>query len=140
MQTDEYSLEPVKHERNNRTLTIGEIRKPGTFTSDAVRIASVLNRAKIACTLEYSFLRVGEFTKDGRPKSYTVDILLLDPRFVPTAIEVEGDGSASRDNEKRDAYLATLGLRVLHVDNKTKGEEVIIRLNGSFRKQEGKFP
>ena len=105
-----------------------------TYKSDAIRIASALNRFYIFYSLEWCIPRYGEFTKDGYPKSYYVDIMIMDERYVPTAIEVEGEGSSSRDNEKRDAYLSTLGIRVLHVDNKTKGEEVIARLNGSFRR------
>ncbi len=109
----------------------------GTFTKDAVRIASALNRAKIACRLEHEIIRYGEFTKDGKQKTYSIDILVCDPRYESVAIEVEGEGSASRDNDKRDQYLATLGIRVLHIDNKTSGEQVIIRLNGSFKWKEG---
>jgi very-short-patch-repair endonuclease len=103
------------------------------FKHDAVRIASALNKAKIDCTLEHEVVRYGEF-KNGHPLSYVLDILLIDPRYQSVAIEVEGEGSSSKDNDKRDAYLSTLGIRVLHVDNKIKGEEVIVRLNGSFRR------
>jgi very-short-patch-repair endonuclease len=105
-----------------------------TFKADAIRIASALARAKIDYSLEWVIPRYGEY-RNGHPLSYVVDIMVLDEKYVPTAIEVEGEGSSSKDNDKRDAYLSTLGIRVLHVDNKTKGDQVIIRLNGSFRKQ-----
>jgi hypothetical protein len=104
-----------------------------TFKGDAIRIAGALAKAKIDYSLEWVIPRYGEF-KNGHPLSYVVDILVMDERYEPVAIEVEGEGSASRDNLKRDGYLSTLGIRVLHVDNKTKGDEVIARLNGSFRK------
>jgi len=103
------------------------------FKKDAVRIASALNRAHIACTLEHEVVRYGEY-KNGHPLSYVLDILLIDPRYDTVAIEVEGEGSSSKDDYQRDWYLSTRGIRVLHVDNKVKSEEVIIRLNGSFKK------
>ncbi len=104
-----------------------------TFKADAIRIAGALAKAKIDYSLEWVIPRYGEF-KNGHPLSYVVDILVMDERYEPTAIEVEGEGSSSKGNDRRDAYLSTLGIRVLHVDNKVRGEEVIVRLNGSFRK------
>ena len=106
-----------------------------TFKSDAIRIASALAKAKIDYSLEWQVPRYNEYTRGGTLKSYYLDILVCDPRYETVAIEVEGEGSSSRDNLKRDEYLSTLGIRVLHVDNKTKGDEVIVRLNGSFRRE-----
>lgn len=108
-------------------------RKP-TFTSDAVRIASALNRAGINYQLEHEIVRYGEY-RNGHPLSYVLDILVMDERYRSVAIEVEGRGSASRFNDKRDQYLSTLGISVLHVDNSVEGDEVVIRLNASFRSQ-----
>ena len=106
-----------------------------TFKSDAIRIASALNRAGIFYSLEWVIPRYGEY-RNGHPLSYVVDIMVLDWRYKSVAIEVEGEGSSSKENTKRDAYLSTLGITVLHVDNKVKSEEVVVRLNASFRNPE----
>lgn len=100
----------------------------GTYTRDAVGIASALNTARIAIILEHTIIRYGEYTKSGNPKTYLIDIMVVDPLFRPVAIEVEGEGSSSKDNDKRDAYLSKLGITVLHVDNKTPAAEVLKRL------------
>ena len=116
--------------------TLGSVNR-GAYTKDAVRIASALNRAQIACQLEHTIVRYGEFNARGQQKTYSLDILIIDPRYRPVAIEVEGEGSASRDNDRRDRFLAGLGIAVLHVDNRTAGKDVIARLDGSFRRVEG---
>ena len=103
----------------------------GTFTKDHVRIASALNRAHIDCQLAHTVIRYGEF-KNGHPLSYSIDILVIDPRYKPVAIEVEGGGSSSRDNLERDAYLGSLGISVLHVDNKVPASDVIAHLISWF--------
>ncbi len=99
-----------------------------TFKGDAIRIASALAKAKIDYSLEWPVLHVGKF-KNGHPITYYLDIFIIDARYKPAAIEVEGEGSASRDNLTRDQYLASIGITVLHVDNKTKGEKVIEAIN-----------
>ena len=125
--------EPYSKGINNATKSQLSVK---TFTHDAIRIASVLNRHRIYYTLEWTVPRYGEYTNGGILKTYSLDILVHDPRYETVAIEVEGAGSSSKDNDKRDAYLSTLGIRVLHVDNKVSGDEVLVRLNGSFRKKE----
>ena len=40
-------------------------------------------------------------------KSYTADIVVVDPRYYNG---IEGEGSASKDNEKRDLYFSRLWL------------------------------
>ncbi len=95
-----------------------------TFKGDAIRIASALAKAKIDYSLEWVVPRYGEF-KNGHPLSYVVDLMVLDERFKPLAIEMEGEGSSSKDNTKRDQYLNGLGITVLHIDNRTPSEKVV---------------
>jgi very-short-patch-repair endonuclease len=79
----------------------------------------------------------GEY-RNGHPLSYWVDILSVDPRFKSVAIEVEGEGSSSRNNRERDAYLGKLGISVLHVSNKEPSENVITWLKQNFAVDSGK--
>ncbi len=98
-----------------------------TFKSDAIRVAGALAKAKIDYSLEWPVLHVGRF-KNGHPITYYLDIFIIDERYKPVAVEMEGEGSASRDNLERDHYLSSIGITVLHVDNRTKGSEVLERL------------
>ena len=104
------------------------------FKKDAVRVAAALNAAKIACTLEYPIKREGEYNRDGKQKFYSVDILLKDDRFERVGIEMEGQGSASADDLKRDELIQSQGIILLHFPNKTKAQPIIDLLNSNFRK------
>jgi hypothetical protein len=136
--TDEYSKEVQPYIRKNRSLAISDIRKSGTFTKDATRIAIGLNKFKIACRMEYEVIRFGEF-RNGHPLTYSIDILVVDSRYRPVAIEVEGEGSSSKNNDARDAYLGSLGLSVMHVPNSTPSIKVIEQLDKFYRKNQVDF-
>jgi len=85
------------------------------YTPAHLALMQALSRRGIPYLSEQSFLRAGEMTRDGRPKSFTVDLLFPDPRLV---VEVEGAGSASADHPARDAFFGSLGYRVLHIANR----------------------
>ena len=138
-QPDAYSKPEGPYERNHRTRTLSE-NNPKAFRKDAVRVAAGLNRAGIACSLEYEIIRYGEFNSRGIQKTYHLDVFVHDPRYLPVSIEMEGEGSGSRDNLKRDAYLGKLGIAVAHFANKTSSQEVIGWLDKSFKKPETEFP
>ena len=104
--------------------------------SDAVRVAAALNKAKIACCLEWMIPRYGEYTDSGALKSYSLDILLIDPRYQNVGIEMEGDGSGSKDNPERDDYIKRLGITLLHFKNGTPSQSIIDLLNADFRRKD----
>ena len=109
-----------------------------TFKPDALRVGNALNKAGILYTLEWREPRYEKdgspiLNRDGRPKFYSVDILVHDHRFELVGIEMEGDHSASKDNQDRDDYLRGLGIWVLHEDNRVPAEKVLEDLQ-HFRK------
>ena len=86
-----------------------------TFKEPAVRFAGFLQEAGVKdVQLEVEFPREGKFTRDGRPRFYSADITV---RAAMVVVEVEGEGSASKDNPERDAYFVARGYVVLHISN-----------------------
>lgn len=86
-----------------------------TFKEPAVRFAGFLKEAGVKdVELEAEFPREGEFTQDGKPKFYSADVAASAAMVV---VEVEGEGSASKDNPERDAYFVARGYVVLHISN-----------------------
>lgn len=70
-----------------------------------------------------TFPRYGEETKDGKTKSYTPDFWFPDKQLI---LEVEGEGSASKD-DKRDEFFRAQGINVLHIPDgmaKKYGNEI----------------
>ena len=136
-QPDAYIKFESPYIRNHRTRTLSE-NNPKTFTRAAVRVASALNAAGIGCELESPVLREGELTSEGRQKFYSVDIAVKDARFETVAIELEGRGSASKDDLERDEYLLSHGFAaVLHYPNSKRSEDVIADLRRDYLKDGG---
>ena len=61
------------------------------------------------------FIRDGELTKEGKQKVYRPDYYFKQHKLV---VEVEGEGSASSDNEERDKFFTEKGFRIIHLSNK----------------------
>jgi len=90
------------------------------YTKAHMALFNQLVKEGIPCLTEVPIERIGETNREGKPKSYCVDLLVKDRLIV----EVEGYGSKSKDNIERDRYLASLDFMVLHVSN----EDVLKRL------------
>lgn len=88
--------------------------RQATYTPPHMRLMAELNRKGILYKSEEPKIREGEFTRDGKPKSYSLDIIVGDW----LALEVEGDGSASIDNDERDEFFKGRGIHVVHIPNK----------------------
>ena len=100
-----------------RGVSASEHRKPA-YTAAHVKLFSHLSTL-VDCLSEYEIERedlTGQplLNDRGVPLTYRADILIPRGNVI---IEVEGEGSASRDNEERDAYLDLHGYRVVHVSN-----------------------
>ncbi len=102
--------------------TLSEHRK-STYTDPHVMLLNALVKRGLKCRSEVAFERPGETTKDGHPKSYQADIVVEDK----VVIEVEGEGSSSKSDAKRDEFFKDKGLPVVHLSNglvENYGEEV----------------
>jgi hypothetical protein len=93
------------------------------YTPSQMKMITALQAYKVVWLGEkdYRFFRPGEFSHGGIPKQYIPDILL--PKFKHNdykgaSIEVEGKGSASKDNPERDRYFDNLHIMVFHIPNK----------------------
>jgi hypothetical protein len=136
-QEDVYSPTVEKKPYSGYSMRLSE-RNVKTFKKDAVRVASALNAAGIGCELESLVLRKGELTSEKKPKFYSVDIAVKDARFERVAIELEGRGSASKDDLERDEYLLSHGFAaVLHYPNSKRCEDVIADLKRDYLKNGG---
>ena len=136
-QTDVYSPTVEKKPYSGYSMRLSE-HNVKTFKKAAIRVASALNAAGIGCELESPVLREGEFTSEGRQKFYSVDIAVKDARFERVAIELEGRGSASKDDLERDEYLLSHGFAaVLHYLNGKRSEDVIVDLKRDYLKDGG---
>ena len=85
---------------------------PTQYTPSQMRLFNVLCK-KYRCKTEVPFLREGVFNKEGKPKSYQVDILVENK----IAVEVDGPGHDFEGDKERDAFLERHGLSVLHLTN-----------------------
>ena len=136
-QEDVYSPTVEKKPYSGYSMRLSE-RNVKTFKKDAVRVASALNAAGIGCELESLVLRKGELTSEKKPKFYSVDIAVKDARFERVAIELEGRGSASKNDLERDEYLLSHGFAaVLHYPNSKRCEDVIADLKRDYLKNGG---
>ena len=136
-QIDEYSPTVEKKPYSGYSMRLSE-HNVKTFKKDAVRVAAGLNAAGIGCELEFLVLRKGELTSEKKPKFYSVDIAVKDARFEKVAIELEGRGSASKDDLERDEYLLSHGFAaVLHYPNSKRSEDVIADLRRDYLKDGG---
>ena len=91
----------------------GDYSKQTQYSDAQMRLGSVLQRAGAIVEFESEIVREGEFTREGRPKHYVLDLLVNGH----LAVEVEGEGSASAGNEDRDIYLNVHGISVYHISN-----------------------
>ena len=136
-QEDAYSPTVEKKLYSGYSMRLSE-RNTKTFKKDAVRVAAGLNAAGIGCELESPVLREGELTSEGKPKFYSVDIAVKDARFETVAIELEGRGSASKDDLERDEYLLSHGfVAVLHYPNSKCSKDIIADLKRDYLKDGG---
>ncbi len=105
-----------------------------TYTKSEELFASALSVYGVGYRTEVAFEREGEKTEDGKPKVYVLDIFLIDRNV---GIELEGEGSSSKDNAERDAFFRSKGIGIAHLSNelvqKHAGEvaELIAILGGS---------
>ena len=86
---------------------------PTQYTPSQMTLFNALAKTGLYVLCEHPILRDGEFNREGKPKSYVVD-LLVNKKLI---VEVEGPGSASADNPERDNYLIKKGYRIHHVSN-----------------------
>lgn len=86
---------------------------PSQYTKEAMILFNSLVKRGYGVLTEYPILRDGEFNREGKPKSYQVDLLV--DRFL--ILEVEGNGSASKNNKERDDYLRKKGYTLKHIPN-----------------------
>ena len=136
-EADEYSPTVEKKPYSGYSMRLSE-HNTKTFKKDAVRVAAGLNAAGIDCELESPVLREGELASEGKPKFYSVDIAVKDPRYEAVAIELEGRGSASKDDLERDEYLLSHGfVAVLHYPNGKRSEDVVADLKRDYLKDGG---
>ena len=67
-----------------------------------LRSQTNLRALSLSTGSEWEFLRWNEYMGSGMLRSYRADIVVVDPRYDDGIIVIEGSGSASKDNEKRD--------------------------------------
>jgi len=98
------------------------------YTEAEQTLETILSRYNIKYKAQVSFERAGEFTEDGKPKTYIADILIDN-----IVIEIEGAGTSS-DSAERDDFFFSKGCYVVHVPNIAvfKHGEVIGSLVAAF--------
>jgi hypothetical protein len=96
----------------------------------------ILNQLGIRYLSEWGFPRWNEYRGNGSLRSYTADIVVVDHRYHNGVIEIEGGGSASKDNEKRDQYFTELGLWVEHLANEKVQEGEILKLLDCHKRED----
>ena len=85
----------------------------------------ILNQMGMRYLSEWAFPRRSEYRGNGPLETYTAGLVIVDSRFYNGALGIEGSGSASKDNEKRDLHFSGLGLWIEHLANESMGEEEI---------------
>lgn len=94
--------------------TLSEARR-SAHTPAAQRLEVAFSRyPQLNPSFDFTEFKRQEWTKDGKQKTYRPDIFLPDLKI---AIEVEGIGSSSLDNDERDAFFREQGIKVIHVPN-----------------------
>ena len=104
-----------------------------SYTEDHRRAMIILTQLGVRSLAEWEFPRWNEYRGNGTLRSYTADIVVVDPRYFNGILEIEGEGSASKDNEKRDRYFERLGLWVNHLENEKVGKDEILAVPGSHK-------
>ena len=80
------------------------------FTKGEQSLLKELSARKVSYKAQEPFAREGEVTKDGRVKQYVPDVIV-----GKLILEVEGKGSASADNPKRDKFFRDKGYDIVHI-------------------------
>lgn len=85
------------------------------YTEPQMRVSAELNTRKIFPDIEYVVERKGEFTKEGKPKNYIVDLAIPKKLFI----EIDGDTHDFKADEIRDKWLVDNGhaKKVIHFPN-----------------------
>lgn len=117
---------------------------PRSYTEYQMNLAAYLQSLGIQIAIEFPIPRWNEWHETHgynsktiwELKQYRIDILLFDPRYTQVALEAEGKGSASADNQKREAYLLKLGIPTLHIRNGTPFANVASDLEHFKRPEE----
>ncbi|MGA2666188.1 MAG: hypothetical protein ABSF83_14710 [Nitrososphaerales archaeon] len=84
------------------------------YTEEHMKLAAAFNDVGLYPDVEKPFLREGEVTKEGKQKGYVADLHFGDQKVI---IEVEGEGSASADNDDWELFFAENDYQVVHVPN-----------------------
>ena len=93
------------------------------ITAEEGKIAFTFNDYGIQYNWNSREFKREERAKNGELKSYWPDFVVprnlvgRESRFKSLILQIEGEGSASKDNEKMDAFFAALDYLVLHIPN-----------------------
>ena len=79
--------------------------RKGQFTDSHVKVLAYLNQLGVSYKAEEVVHCYGFYDGKGRPISYKVDVLVKDLKYGVGIIEIEGKGSNSLGNEKRNFHL-----------------------------------
>ena len=82
-------------------------------TPAETKIMNTLNFYGIDYKYQQIFKREGKFNGQGIEKSYVADFVLSHKIIL----EIEGEGSSSKDNEERDDFFRRLGYILIHIPN-----------------------
>jgi hypothetical protein len=142
---DEYSPEVKKHERNGGTRTMSESSKSSTVSEDSLYV--ILNRLHVAYLAKEVVHVWGEFWVSGEPVSLIPDCLIIDKRYFPGVIEVQGSVHKTKGSIRKDArkekYYGKMHLWVEFVENRDVKQANIEAILAQHRRQElkkGEFP
>lgn len=112
---------PSDRRFNNQTMS--QLMKP-TGGAKEVKVMDILGQLGVSFRYQEPFERWNEWVKPTvhgadvrRLKTYTPDYLIVDPQYYCGIMEVEGKGSASKENPERDAFFTRQGLWVEHIAN-----------------------
>ncbi|SRR5712692_6142555 len=108
--------------------------RKGQFTDSHVKVLAYLNQLGIYYKAEEVVHCLGAFDERGRPISFKVDVLVNDIRYAVGVIEVEGKGSNTAGDEKRDGLLKNHGIMwIEHLPNKEVSLLAVSQILGRHR-------
>jgi len=102
-----------------------------TYTEAEQVLAAELARRGVRYLTQVPYVREGEYTAEGAPKTYVADIVVADKLIL----EVEGEGSSSESVE-RDRFFEEKGMKVIHIPNEAalKYSNIIAEVIAFFTK------
>jgi very-short-patch-repair endonuclease len=117
---NEKAEEKTKEQTDSTKLSLAKPREAprasdfrrATYTEAEQVLAAELARRGVRYLTQIPYVREGEFTAEGAPKTYVADIVVADKLIL----EVEGEGSSSESVE-RDRFFEEKGLKVIHIPN-----------------------